>query len=63
MMRQEKLKSLWIITTDKLARILLRIGMKVRVNKEGLMNSKSRPHRVKKGKGCFRRQPKHAKKP
>ncbi len=32
---------------------------KVRVNKEGLMNSKSRPHRVAKGKGSYRRNAKH----
>jgi stalled ribosome alternative rescue factor ArfA len=33
--------------------------VKARVNKDGLMGSKSRVHRVKKGKGSFRRQPKH----
>jgi len=32
---------------------------KARVNKEGLMGSKSRVHRVKKGKGSYRRKPKH----
>ena len=32
-----------------------------RVNKEGLMNSASRVHRVGKGKGSFRRRKKHEK--
>jgi len=32
-----------------------------RVNKEGLMNSASREHRVGKGKGSFRRRKKHQK--
>ena len=35
--------------------------IKARVNKEGLMGSASREHRVKKGKGSFRRQKKHQK--
>ena len=35
--------------------------VKARVNKDGLMGSKSRVHRVKKGKGSFRRKPKHKK--
>ena len=30
-----------------------------RTNKDGLMGSKSRVHRVKKGKGSYRRRPKH----
>jgi len=40
------------------------IGMKVkaRVNKEGYMGSASREHKVKKGKGSFRRRAKHQKK-
>lgn len=33
--------------------------IKARVSKEGLMGSASREHRVKKGKGSFRRNPKH----
>ena len=33
--------------------------IKARVSKEGLMGSKSRVHRVKKGKGSFGRQPKY----
>jgi len=35
--------------------------VKARVNKEGLMGSKSRVHRVKKGKGSYRRSKKHKK--
>jgi stalled ribosome alternative rescue factor ArfA len=35
--------------------------IKARVNKDGLMGSASREHRVKKGKGSFRRQKKHQK--
>ena len=33
--------------------------IKARVNPEGLMGSASREHRVKKGKGSYRRNPKH----
>ena len=33
--------------------------IKARVNKDGLMGSKSRVHRVKKGKGSFQRRRKH----
>jgi hypothetical protein len=33
--------------------------VKVRVSPEGFMNSASREHRVKKGKGSFNRKPKH----
>ena len=33
--------------------------IKARVNKDGLMGSKSRVHRVSKGKGSFRRHAKH----
>ena len=36
--------------------------VKARVNKDGLMGSKSRVHRVKKGKGAFKRRKKHQKK-
>jgi stalled ribosome alternative rescue factor ArfA len=35
--------------------------VKARVNKDGLMGSASREHRVKKGKGSFRRHKKHKK--
>ena len=34
---------------------------KARVNRDGFMGSASREHRVKKGKGSFRRHPKHKK--
>lgn len=37
----------------------IKVTVKARVNKQGLMGSKSRPHRVKKGKGSFRRHSKH----
>ena len=33
--------------------------IKARINKEGLMNSASREHCVKKGKGSFQRRAKH----
>ena len=33
--------------------------IKARKNKNGYMNTASREHRVKKGKGSFRRNPKH----
>jgi len=36
--------------------------IKARVNRDGLMGSASREHRVKKGKGSFRRHAKHKKK-
>ena len=35
--------------------------IKSRVNKDGLMGSASRVHRVKKGKGSFQRRLKHKK--
>ncbi len=35
--------------------------IKARVNKQGLMGSASREHKVKKGKGSFTRNPKHKK--
>jgi len=36
--------------------------IKARVSKEGYMGSASREHRVKKGKGSYRRREKHQKK-
>lgn len=36
-------------------------GIRVRVSKEGLMGSKSQPHKVKKGKGSYTRKSKHKK--
>ena len=35
--------------------------IRARVNKDGFMGSASREHRVKKGKGSFRRRKKHKK--
>lgn len=35
--------------------------IKARVNPQGLMGSASREHKVKKGKGSFRRRKKHQK--
>jgi stalled ribosome alternative rescue factor ArfA len=35
--------------------------VKARVSKEGMMGSKSRVHRVKKGKGSYQRKSKHNK--
>ena len=37
--------------------------MKARKNKDGFMGSAARVHRVKKGKGSFRRRKKHQQKP
>jgi hypothetical protein len=37
--------------------------VKARKNKHGFMGSASREHRVKKGKGSFRRKKKHQQKP
>ena len=36
--------------------------IKARVNKDGFMGSASREHKVKKGKGSFKRREKHQKK-
>ena len=46
----------------KLKKLWKWLKMKARVNKDGLMGSASREHRVKKGKGSFRRRKKHQKK-
>ena len=35
--------------------------IRARVNKDGLMNSAPRVHRVKRGKGSYRRRSKHRK--
>jgi hypothetical protein len=53
-------------TLDNVTFLWYIIGMKskkikARVNKEGLMGSKSRVHRVKRGRGSFRRRAKHSK--
>ena len=49
-----KLKKAW--------RWLKKKFKKARVNKDGLMGSASRAHRVKKGKGSYKRRKKHQKK-
>ena len=38
-----------------------RMKIKARINKDGLMGSASREHKVKKGKGSFKRREKHQK--
>ena len=49
----DKGRFLWYIVVVKGKKI------KARVNKDGLMGSASREHRVRKGKGSFRRRAKH----
>ena len=49
------------LSLDFLSFVWYIITMKARKNKEGFMGSASREHRVKKGKGSFRRQKKHKK--
>ena len=53
-----------IFVLDKIGLVVYIVPMKpkeirVRVSPEGFMNSASREHRVKKGKGSFTRKPKH----
>jgi len=48
---------------DLLAKMGYIIYMKARKNRDGFMGSASREHRVKKGKGSFRRKKKHQQKP
>ena len=45
---------------EKVAKAAAKV-IRARVNSEGLMGSASREHRVKKGKGSFRRRNKHQK--
>jgi len=45
---------------EKVAALALGV-IRARVNSEGLMGSASREHKVKKGKGSFRRRSKHQK--
>jgi len=52
----DKSSFVWYIITMKAQKTI-----KARVNQEGFMGSASREHRVKKGKGSFRRQKKHQK--
>ena len=50
-----------VISPDaKVAKAVAKV-IKARVNKQGLMGSKSRPHRVVRGKGSYRRRNKHQK--
>ena len=46
--------------SEKVAALAAKV-IQARVNSEGLMGSASREHRVKKGKGSFRRRNKHQK--
>jgi stalled ribosome alternative rescue factor ArfA len=39
--------------------VTMKTMVKARTNKDGLMGSKSRVHRPKRGKGSYRRNPKH----
>jgi len=45
---------------EKVAKAAAKV-IRARVNSEGLMGSASREHKVKKGKGSFRRRNKHQK--
>ena len=51
-----KLARLWDLWFNR------RMKIKARINKDGLMGSASREHKVKKGKGSFKRRDKHQKK-
>ncbi len=50
-----------VTSPDKKVAALALGVIRARVNSEGLMGSASREHRVKKGKGSFRRRNKHQK--
>tara|TARA_B110001454_G_scaffold143999_1_gene133703 strand:+ start:869 stop:1039 length:171 start_codon:yes stop_codon:yes gene_type:complete len=50
-----------VTSPDKKVAALALGVIRARVNSEGLMGSASREHRVKKGKGSFRRNKKHRK--
>ena len=50
-----------VTSPDKKVAALALSVIRARVNSEGLMGSASREHRVKKGKGSFRRRNKHQK--
>ena len=50
-----------VTSPDKKVAALALGVIRARVNSEGLMGSASREHRVKKGKGSYRRQNKHRK--
>jgi hypothetical protein len=50
-----------VTSPDKKVAALALGVIRARVNSEGLMGSASREHRVKKGKGSYRRRDKHRK--
>jgi hypothetical protein len=50
-----------VTSPDKKVATLALGVIRARVNSEGLMGSASREHRVKKGKGSYRRRNKHRK--
>jgi len=50
-----------VTSPDKKVAALALGVIRARVNGEGLMGSASREHRVKKGKGSYRRRAKHQK--
>ena len=50
-----------VTSPDKKVAALALAVIRARVNKDGLMGSASREHKVKKGKGSFRRREKHQK--
>ena len=50
-----------VTSPDKKVAALALGVIRARVNSEGLMGSASREHRVKKGKGSYRRRNKHRK--
>ena len=50
-----------VTSPDKKVAALALGVIRARVNSEGLMGSASREHRVRKGKGSFRRREKHQK--
>ena len=52
----------FILRVDLLVKMEYIIHMKARKTKYGFMGSASREHRVKKGKGSFKRRKKHQKK-
>ena len=52
---KKKLARLWDLWFNR------RMKIKARINKDGLMGSASREHKVKKGKGSFKRREKHQK--
>ena len=52
---KKKLARLWDLWFNR------RMKIKARISKDGFMGSASREHKVKKGKGSFKRREKHQK--